>query len=404
MIPPREIKTEEYNYDLPESRIAKFPLNNRDESKLLFYNKGNISGKIFHELPSLLDKNYELVFNDTKVIQARLIFEKITGSAIEIFLLEPFEPSDYALSFASVNECKWNCLVGNLKKWKSGPLFKKLTVNGNPLTLNATRIQKNDNSFVIQFTWDNDSLHFSEIVSHAGLTPIPPYLNREAQEEDVERYQTVYSNYEGSVAAPTAGLHFTENLLKKIHASGIKTHNLTLHVGAGTFIPVKEEDARKHIMHTEQIFLNRDTIEKLYYSDKKFLPVGTTSVRTLESLYWTGVKLIYKKPIERGLFLDQWEVYNYPGSLSRKESMLKILEYLDKQKLSILHLPTRIMIVPGYDFKMTDGIITNFHQPKSTLLLLIAAYTENDWKRIYNYALENSFRFLSYGDSSLLLK
>ena len=399
-----KLNINDFSYDLPDERIAKFPLQNRDNSKLLFYKGGTISSKVFNELPGLIDNSYELIFNDTKVIQARLYFSKATGSGIEIFLLEPYEPSDYVSSFTSVTETSWICLVGNAKKWKNESLQRSFEIDNNSITVKANKISKVDNAYIIRFSWDKQNISFSRIVLHAGLTPIPPYLKREAQDGDKVRYQTVYSNFEGSVAAPTAGLHFTNEILTQLKSKGIGSIKLTLHVGAGTFIPVKEDDVGLHKMHSEQIFISRDSIENLLKSDKKQIAVGTTSVRTLESLYWAGVKLKYQYPADNILFLDQWECYEFEGDTSRKESLENILAYMSKHKIENLHLTTKIMIVPGYNFKMIKGMITNFHQPKSTLLLLIAAFCGDDWKTIYEYALNNDYRFLSYGDSSLLLR
>jgi S-adenosylmethionine:tRNA ribosyltransferase-isomerase len=401
---PAYIKIQEYDYHLPEESIAKYPLESRDSSKLLFYDNGNIESRIFNELPEIVSHQQHLIFNDTKVIQARLLFHKTSGSAIEIFLLEPFLPSEYITSFTSNRECTWKCLVGNAKKWKAGILQKELCIESTRIILKAENTGHEGNYFLIRLSWDNPLLILSDIIEHAGSTPIPPYLNREAEKSDCIRYQTVYSANEGSVAAPTAGLHFTKKIIKELENKGVSQTRLTLHVGAGTFVPVKAENAHDHEMHTEHIYLNRKSIESLCLSEKKFIAVGTTSVRTLESLYHIAAKMNNGLSIENNLFLDQWEAYQTDSLLSRKESLECILSYMDSHKLQNLHVSTKIMIVPGYEFKMIDGIITNFHQPNSTLLLLIAAFIGNKWKEIYDYALNNNFRFLSYGDSSLLLK
>ncbi len=401
---PKFININEFNYDLPEDKIAIFPLQKRDNSNLLFYYKRQISSHIFNKIPFLLDDSHELIFNDTKVIRARMMFKKSSGSPIEIFLLEPFDPHDFSQSLNTVKECTWNCLVGNSKKWKDEVLIKNVKVRGVTFQLNVVKVQRNGSSFILRFFWEMHGIRFSDVIEHAGITPIPPYLNREAVKNDYEWYQTVYSHYEGSVAAPTAGLHFTHEVLNYLKERGINSHKLTLHVSAGTFIPVKGPDAMLHEMHPEQMIIRRESIEKLYSTDKKLICIGTTSVRILESLYWFGSKL-NEGTIQNELWsLGQWEAYKLRTHLNRKEVLSQILTFMYNNKMEEIHALTRIMIIPGYNFKMTDGILTNFHQPKSTLLLLIAAFTGQDWKIIYDYALKNGFRFLSYGDSSLLLK
>jgi S-adenosylmethionine:tRNA ribosyltransferase-isomerase len=401
---PDYINIHDYNYILPEERIARFPLDSRDSSKLLYYCKGKTESWIFSDLPELLTNHHHLVFNDTRVIQARLQFHKTTGSAIEIFLLEPFLPAEYTLSFSSKLECTWKCLVGNAKKWKNEVLQMELKIGSNRIILKAEKTGREGNYFLIRLSWDNETLIFSSVIEHAGSTPIPPYLNREAVESDHLRYQTVYSLNEGSVAAPTAGLHFTADVIKKLENKGVSQTRLTLHVGAGTFVPVKTVNAREHEMHTEHIYLNRGSLDELYRSGKKFIAVGTTSVRTLESLYHIAAKIKQVHDGEKVLFLDQWEAYENVPELSRKESLEIILSYMQKLKTDSLKVSTRIMITPGYKFRMVDGIITNFHQPASTLLLLISAFVGGDWKKIYAYALQNQYRFLSYGDGSLLIR
>jgi len=401
---PLRLDINEFNYELPVEKIAKYPLPDRDNSKLLLYHESNIKTYIFKELPQLIDRNSQLIFNDTKVLPARLKFKKKTGSNIEVFLLEPYDPGEYTLSFSTHEECSWICLIGNAKKWKNEPLVKNFESRGKTVSLEVFKKERIGNKYVVLFRWNNDRLSFSEIISCTGQIPIPPYLNREAEPEDLKRYQTIYSQYEGSVAAPTAGLHFTEKILSDLDEKGIQKTHLTLHVGAGTFIPVKTEDAMLHEMHTEHIFSDHQSIENLYHSGNKYFAVGTTSVRAMETLYYIGLKIEQKMPEKGMLFLDQWESYKYQGNISRKKALGNILKYMDKYKLDKVHITTKMMIVPGYDFRMTDGLLTNFHQPKSTLLLLVAAFTGTEWKKIYDHALNNQFRFLSYGDSSLIIK
>ncbi len=398
------INIKDYDYPLPDDKIAKYPLETRDDSKLLIYREGHIESRIFKDLPDLLTKDHHLVFNDTRVIQARLHFQKASGANIELLLLEPFLPSEYNLSFSSNSECTWKCMVGNAKKWKEEILQKQLVIKGLDITLKVEKYGREKNYFLIRLSWDNQKIIFSEIIENAGLTPLPPYLNREPESSDATRYQTVYSEYEGSVAAPTAGLHFTDEVINRLSEKGVAKSLLTLHVGAGTFVPVKTENARDHEMHTEHIYLDRKSIESLYKSSGKLIAVGTTSVRTIESLYHIAYKIKSGISGSDNLFLDQWEAYNNSAEISRKECLDVILAYMEKNNAENLKLSTRIMIAPGYKFRMTEGIITNFHQPSSTLLLLISAFIGKDWHRVYNFALENNYRFLSYGDSSLLLR
>lgn len=404
MVLPSKINIEDYNYELPEHRIAKYPLKGRDLSKLLYYKNGVIRSYSFNELPDLLDKSNYLIFNDTKVISARLKFKKDTGAEIEIFLLEPYLPSEYSQAFHTKKRTIWKCLVGNVKKWKQGSLYKNFEVHNIHFKLKASIVGIEINYRLISFEWDNDSLSFSEIINYAGITPIPPYLNREAELLDKERYQTVYSSVEGSVAAPTAGLHFTEEILSKIEKAGIRKSTLTLHVGAGTFIPVKEKDALKHEMHTEHFMFQKSSIEEILNAGNSLISVGTTSVRAMETLYWLGVKMGIDHSLNSSAYIDQWEAYHYKTNLTREQSLENIIEYMEREKIVQLEASTKIMILPGYKFKMTDGLITNFHQPCSTLLLLVAAFIGNEWKKVYTNALENDYRFLSYGDSSFLLK
>ena len=400
----KHIKISEFNYPLPDERIAKFPLSTRDESKLLVYRHGEVSEDRFTSLPSYLEPGEMMVFNNTKVIQARLHFRKETGALIEVFCLEPISPNDYALSFQQTKQCSWLCMVGNLKKWKEGILKREVEVKGHTITLTATRGECRGTSHWVDFTWDDESLTFADVLEAVGELPIPPYLNRETQESDKRTYQTVYSKIKGSVAAPTAGLHFTERVLKALDERGIDREELTLHVGAGTFKPVKSEEIEGHEMHTEYISVNRSTIEKLIAHDGQTVAVGTTSVRTLESLYYIGI-LIHQNPEanQEELHVKQWMPYEPHPALSPKESLQCILDYLNRHDMEALHTSTQIIIAPGYDYKIVKKIVTNFHQPQSTLLLLVSAFVKGDWKKIYDYALSHDFRFLSYGDSSLLI-
>ncbi len=400
---PSYINIQDFNYTLPEEKIARYPLESRDSSKLLYFKDGIIENRQFTELPDLLTEQYHLIFNDTKVIQARLLFKKQTGAIIEIFLLEPFLPSEYQLAFGSNHECVWKCLIGNAKKCKNEVLQLEISIGDQSTTLNAEHFKTEGTYFLIRFFWNNDKLCLSDIIESAGSTPIPPYLNRKAEDSDSIRYQTVYSVNEGSVAAPTAGLHFTDDIMELLENKSISQTKLTLHVGAGTFVPVKAENARDHVMHAEHIYINRKSIESLFKSEKKFIAVGTTSVRTLESLYHIAVRIKNGIDIRNELSLEQWDAYNTASSLSRKECFESILFYMDELKTDTFKMSTRIMITPEYKFRMVDGIITNFHQPASTLLLLISAYIGDDWKKVYNHALQNNYRFLSYGDSSLLM-
>ena len=404
----KHIQIAEYNYPLPDERIAKFPLAERDHSKLLVYNKGAVSHDIFYNLPNYLPKGALMVYNNTKVIQARLHFNKETGALIEVFCLEPIQPNDYVLNFQQTKHCAWLCLVGNLKKWKEGSLHKEINVKGKKIVLTATRGEMHGTSHWIDFDWDDDSITFADILEGVGELPIPPYLNRKTEESDKKTYQTVYSKIKGSVAAPTAGLHFTDKVLKDIDAHGIEREEVTLHVGAGTFKPVKSEEIEGHEMHSEYIFVTKHTIERLLAHDASAIAVGTTSVRTLESLYYIGVTLQSNPDAsENDLHVRQWMPYEYadsePNPISAKQALQNIKDYLDRNALDALHTSTQIIIAPGYDYKIVKMLVTNFHQPQSTLLLLVSAFVKGDWHKIYDYALANDFRFLSYGDSSLLI-
>ncbi len=400
----KHIKISEYNYPLPDERIAKFPLTVRDQSKLLVYRHGEVSEDTFTSLPEYLEQGELMVFNNTKVIQARLHFRKETGALIEVFCLEPIQPNDYVLSFQQTQKCSWLCMIGNLKKWKEGALSRVVDVKGKQVTLTATRGECRGTSHWIDFEWNDDSITFADLLEVVGELPIPPYLNRDTQESDKETYQTVYSKINGSVAAPTAGLHFTERVLKALDAHGIDREELTLHVGAGTFKPVKSEEIEGHEMHTEYISVNKQTIEKLIAHEGCAIAVGTTSVRTLESLYYIGV-VISRNPDanQEELHVQQWMPYEENNGISTIQALQYILDYLNRHHMEALHTSTQIIIAPGYEYKIVKKIVTNFHQPQSTLLLLVSAFVKGDWRKIYNYALGHDFRFLSYGDSSLLI-
>ena len=404
MTDTKSIKIRDYNYPLPDERIAKFPLPVRDQSKLLVYRHGDISEDHFYNLPGYLSSGVLLVFNNTKVIQARILFHKDTGAQIEVFCLEPVEPNDYALAFQQTGHCAWLCMIGNLKKWKEGTLHLRIEINGEPVTLSATRGACHGTSHWIDFTWDNDKFTFADMLEHAGELPIPPYLNRKTEESDKETYQTIYSKIKGSVAAPTAGLHFTERVLESLRTKGVDMEELTLHVGAGTFKPVKSEEISGHEMHTEFISVHRQTIEKLIAHNGEAIAVGTTSVRTLESLYYIGVTLAnHPDATEEELHVSQWTPYESDTRLTTVEALEQVRLYLERHGLETLDTSTQIIIAPGYDYHIVKAMITNFHQPQSTLLLLVSAFVKGDWKSIYHYALEHDFRFLSYGDSSLLI-
>ena len=408
---PRHIHISDYNYPLPDERIAKFPLAQRDHSKLLVFENGDISEDIFYNITGHLPKGALMVFNNTKVIQARMHFRKETGALIEVFLLEPAEPADYELMFQTNGKCAWHCLVGNLKKWKEGQLSRSFDVNGKTVTLSVERLHEERTSPWVDFRGDNPDVSFAEILDAAGELPIPPYLNRDTQESDKTTYQTVYSKIKGSVAAPTAGLHFTDKVLADIDAHGIDREELTLHVGAGTFKPVKSEEIEGHEMHTEYICVNKKTIDKLIAHGGKAIAVGTTSVRTLESLYYMGVKL-HDNPnlTEEQLHVGQWEPYDYAERLAAEgtapldtiDALREISDYLDRNSRKALHSSTQIIIAPGFEYHIVDILVTNFHQPQSTLLLLVSAFVKGEWRRIYDYALAHDFRFLSYGDSCLI--
>lgn len=405
----KNIQISDFSYDLPDERIAKYPLENRDMSKLLVYKDGDISHHGFKSLSSHIPAGSTLVFNNTKVIHARLIFFKETGARIEIFCLEPLDPADYAIAFQSTGSCQWKCIVGNLRKWKHAALKMKFEYQGKQHYLNAHLVEGMGETQRIEFTWDVENLTFGDVLELTGKIPVPPYLNRDSEESDITRYQTVYSKHEGSVAAPTAGLHFSEDIFSDLKSKGINTAELTLHVGAGTFKPVKSEEIGGHEMHTEHITISLPTVEQIIKSTGNtsedrgnIIAVGTTSVRTLESFYWLGVKLLEGQ--ESCDFLEQWECYHLPQHYSIQESFGALKDFMLNNSVERILASTQIIIVPGYQMKVIDALVTNFHQPRSTLLLLISAVVGEDWKKIYQYAMNNDFRFLSYGDSSLLFK
>ena len=435
-----EILIEEYNYPLPDERIAKYPLANRDQSKLLVYRDGKVSEDRFFRVGEYLPAESLLIYNNTRVIQARLVFHKTTatqplhdttqplhnaaGARIEIFCLEPLVPHDYQLSLGSTEGCTWKCMIGNAKKWKTGALsLPVLLPSGNTITLFAEKGEQTGNTFAVHFSWNlsakrSDSeavqqqsgltgvadlnISFAEILDAVGELPIPPYLNRKTEESDKTTYQTVYSRIKGSVAAPTAGLHFTDSVLSGLRQKGIQTAEVTLHVGAGTFQPVKVADANQHTMHTEIIAVPRETIQQIIAKLGHIVAVGTTSMRTLESLYFLGTQLLHHST--QPLSVAQFEPYEQEHTLSTREALQAIVDYLEQTGQDTLHAETQIMIKPGYTFRVVDQLITNFHQPKSTLLLLVSAFVGGDWHTIYDYALSHNFRFLSYGDSSILTR
>ena len=399
----RNIRIEDYTYNLPDERIAKFPLAEREASKLLIYRGGRIEESRFSEVRRLLRAGQMLVFNNTKVIHARLFFRKATGAVIEVFCLEPYLPVDYAQNFAARDSCEWSCMVGNLKKWKEGSIACDFTYGEATYRLTAEKVRQQEGELIIRFSWTG-GLSFSEVLEGCGRIPIPPYLNRESEASDEVRYQTVYSKEEGSVAAPTAGLHFTRAILNDLKEKGVHVRELTLHVGAGTFRPVKAETIGDHDMHTEHLVISRELVEQLKEKTGDIVAVGTTSVRTLESLYHIGVTLAANpQATEEELHVRQWQPYEKYDEIPPVVALQKILDYLDYNGMETLHTSTQIIIAPGYDYKIVKAMITNFHQPQSTLLLLVSAFVKGNWRTIYDYALSHDFRFLSYGDSSLLI-
>ncbi|MCG6188929.1 S-adenosylmethionine:tRNA ribosyltransferase-isomerase [Maribellus maritimus] len=399
----KDIKITDFSYNLPEERIAKYPLSERDKSKLLTWKNGEIKEDIFENCGRYLPENAQLVFNNTRVIHARLFFRKETGAKIEIFCLEPIEPADYQISFRQAEKATWKCMVGNSKKWKTGILKNQFKIDGKTVTLCAEKKAQEENSFLIEFSW-NGNFHFSEIIEQIGQLPIPPYLNRETEESDEKTYQTVYAKTDGSVAAPTAGLHFTEKVLSQLSEKNIANKEITLHVGAGTFQPVKSATIEGHSMHHEQVIVKKSIIESFIQNPENIIAVGTTSVRSMESLYWLGLQLeddTFNPGFPEVL---QWEPYEKEAVITTEKALQNILNYIESSRLEAIQFSTQIIILPGYDFKIISGMFTNFHQPQSTLLLLISAFLGEKWKEIYDYALENNFRFLSYGDSNLYMK
>lgn len=390
------IHIQDYTYQLPEKKIAFQPLSPRDESKLLVYKDTKIEHHIFKSLAQFLPENSFLIFNDTKVIPARLLFKKDSGAEIEIFLLNPAGPEKLlAAAMLTKNQCSWQCTIGNVKRWKDGQILSKQIGH---ITLTVSLVNRSDN--IVEFSWPGDQT-FSEIITDVGVTPLPPYIRRTADKEDVNRYQTIYSHHEGAVAAPTAGLHFTERVFESLRQKNIDHDFLTLHVSAGTFQPVKTDNALEHVMHFEQVTISRQTINNLMLSEKKIVAVGTTSMRTLESAYWFGVKLLQNG--EAAFNISQNDPYELPGSIPASEALNAITVFMDSRGLKTITGTTSIFIYPGYRFRICHGLITNFHQPGSTLMLLVAAFIGKNWKEVYNQALANDYRFLSYGDSSLLL-
>lgn len=402
----KDIQIKDFNYLLDDERIAKYPLAEREKCKLLFYQNKQIKDLHFYDIPNLLPSKAMLVYNNTRVINARLRFQKPNGGAtIEIFCLEPIFPRDYAQVFQTSSECRWLCFVGNSKRWKVGSLSQVVNVSGENVTISATRGQQLGNAFEIIFNWDKNNITFASLLEAMGEIPIPPYLNRKTEASDTLDYQTVYSHIEGSVAAPTAGLHFTDEVLAECDKRGITRRELTLHVGAGTFQPVKSENIGEHAMHTEFISVERSLLEELIKADGNVIAVGTTSVRTLESLYYIGITLLENPNAdENELRVKQWAPYEKEYSISTKDALQAIINHLDRSGLDKYIGSTQIMIAPSFKFRIIKGMITNFHQPQSTLLLLVSAFVDGNWKEIYDYALSHDYRFLSYGDSSLLLR
>ncbi len=401
----RDIELKDYDYDLPEERIAQYPVKERDNSRILLYDGNEVTSDIFKNIYKYIPSDSLLVFNNTRVIRARILFHKDTGSTVEVFCLEPLLPSEYELSLSSGQPVEWKCIIGNLKKWKSGKIKNQFGYMGDSYELTAEKIIPEGEAWRIRFSWNNPEISFGEVIEATGHIPLPPYINRQDEENDNKRYQTIYSSVNGSVAAPTAGLHFTNEVFERFAERGIKKTELTLHVGAGTFQPVRTKKISDHEMHCEHFFVPKKTIEILLEQHGRLIPVGTTSVRTLESLYWLGVRALnHSLNLETDLTVGQWEPYESDCKVSSQESLAALSDLMKKNNRTFLTASTKIMIIPGYDFRMISGLITNFHQPRSTLLLLISAWVGKNWKKIYRYALENDFRFLSYGDSSLLFR
>lgn len=403
---PRQLNINNYSYHLPDEKIAKFPLEKRDESKLLIYKEGEITASVFKHISQELPGDSLIVFNNTRVIHARILFKRETGAQIEVFCIEPGNQFDHQLAFSSKESCVWKCMIGNAKRWKDDILVKEIETASGPVTLKAEKLGKAGELFEVRFTWDHD-LSFAEVLHAAGVLPLPPYLNRESETEDENRYQTIYAKQQGSVAAPTAGLHFTDAVFKSLSEKNITSTEVTLHVGAGTFKPIKAGLLEGHEMHEETLFIPVSVLEEICScigQGRKIIAVGTTSTRTLESLYWHGVKLICKQA-GTTIHIRQWDAYETDCSnISPAEAIEAIISNLKENKLELLQGSTQIIIAPGYQFKLVDILITNFHQPENTLILLIAAFVGESWRTIYNYALDHHFRFLSYGDSSVLFR
>lgn len=403
---PKDLAIEDFSYNLPPEKIALYPAKPRDSSRLLIFNKGAISEDIYRHIDKYLPGDYTLIFNDTRVIKSRVLFQKTTGSVIEVFCLEPYEKfRDYDSFFQQTGSVLWQCMIGKAGKWKEGQLSKTILIDNVEVMLTAQLTEKLPDSYIVQFSWTPPHYTFGEVISAGGVTPLPPYIKRSADKEDEVSYQTVYSKHDGSVAAPTAGLHFTKEMMNNLHQNGVSTLFTTLHVGAGTFKPVKSGTMEGHIMHTEWMNISIDFLEKLLQNlEHKIISVGTTSTRTLESIYWMGNKILHKGNIsEADLQISQWEVYEPQKTHSPREAVTALIEWIQGRQETHLTIETGIIIAPEYKFKITQGLITNFHQPKSTLLLLVAALAGNDWRKIYDYALKHPFRFLSYGDGCLII-
>lgn len=404
---PKDISILDYTYSLPDEQIAKYPLAERDESKLLVYKSGVMEESVYKNLAGHLPADTLLIFNNTKVVEARLIFTKATGGVIELFCLEPHDQySDITTAMLQKGKVLWKCLVGGAKKWKAETLVKEIQFEAETIKLSAVMLERLNDYFLIELSWDKDTLSFAEILHIAGLIPLPPYLNRQAEETDKATYQTIYAEHDGSVAAPTAGLHFTKRLFESLQAKGISHQFVTLHVGAGTFKPVKAATMQEHEMHAEFIDVSLELIESLI-TNNSIIPVGTTSLRTLESLYWLGVKAASYTPSGDGSFdggLTQWDAYELPQDVKKEEALVALIHWMKDNNLNRLITKTQLLIAPGYQLRIAKGIITNFHQPQSTLLLLVAAIIGSDWRKVYEHALANNYRFLSYGDGCLLFK
>lgn len=405
---PKDLKIDDFTYDLPDERIAYQPVTPRDSSKLLIYRKGEISDTVYRNLPEQLTPNDVLVFNDTRVIKSRIIFHKQTGAKIEVFCLEPHEENvEYALHFQTTGDVAWKCMVGNAAKWKGEILEKKLLIDGEEVMLYAELTAKIPDAYVVKFSWKPENISFGEVIEAAGNTPLPPYIKRKVEKSDEERYQTVYSSHEGSVAAPTAGLHFTDSLLRQLCENNTQTLFTTLHVGAGTFKPVKSNTMEGHVMHNEWMNISTTLLEQLkinLQNGKRIISVGTTSMRTLESIYWMGNKAFHHPEYSlEELHVNQWDPYQAKECVSNTAALEALIKWMETRQQTHIAIETGIIIAPGYTFRVVGGLITNFHQPKSTLLLLVSALVGEQWKSIYQYALGHDFRFLSYGDGSLLL-